>query len=326
MESGATARDGLAPRAAPVARPSPPTSAAGRQARWRRRLSAKRVAPWLFLMPALVFGAAFFLLPLGFSAYVSLTDWDSLTPPRWVGLENYRYLLTDDPRFWATFLNTVLFAFGAIAVGVPLALVLAYAFTRARGQAFWRSVYWLPSVTNVVAVAYIWQFVLDDSYGLLNRLLGALGLPGPGWLTDPALAMPTVILVFVWMQLGHNLLLFSAGLQGIDESLYEAARLDGANAAQLFVHITVPLLRPTLLFVLITSFITGLSYFTLMLVLTDGGPLGRTTVTALYMYETAFSDLRLGRASAIAYLLFAFVLVVTLIQLRLLRRGGVEAH
>ena len=268
----------------------------------------------------------FFVLPLGFAAYVSFTRWDSLTPPRWVGLDHYAFLLTTDPRFWQTFWNTIAFAFGTIAVGVPLAMVLAYAFTRAYGQAFWRSIYWLPYVTNVVAVAYIWQFVLDDGYGLLNRLLGALGLPGPGWLTDPALAMPSVVLVFVWMQLGHNLLLFSAGLQGIDESYYEAARLDGASPVQLFARITVPLLKPTILFVLITNFITGLSYFTLMLVLTEGGPIGRTTVTALYMYDTAFSDLRLGRASAIAYVLFAFVLLVTLAQLRVFRRGGVEAH
>ena len=319
----------LPERAAPQARPGTPaavTFAEDPPPTLRQRLSSKALAPWLFLAPVILFGLVFFLLPLGFAAYTSFTRWDSLTPPRWVGIEHYRFLLTADPRFWQTFWNTIYFAFGTIAVGVPLAMVLAYAFTRAYGQAFWRSIYWLPYVTNVVAVAYIWQFVLGDSYGLLNRLLGVLGLPGPGWLTDPALAMPSVILVFIWMQLGHNLLLFSAGLQGIDESYYEAARLDGANPVQLFTRITVPLLKPTILFVLITNFITGLSYFVLMLVLTEGGPIGSTTVTALYMYDTAFADLRLGRASAIAYVLFAFVLVVTLIQLRVFRRGGVDAH
>ena len=314
------------PGVAPPARPSTQAVVAEPPPTLRERLSSRAVTPWLFLAPVILFGLVFFLLPLGYAAYISLTRWDSLMPPRWVGIEHYVFLLTQDTRFWSTFFNTVYFAFGTIAVGVPLAMVLAYAFTRAYGQAFWRSIYWLPYVTNVVAVAYIWQFVLDDSYGLLNRVLGFLGLPGPGWLTDPALAMPSVILVFVWMQLGHNLLLFSAGLQSIDESYYEAARLDGANAVQLFTRITVPLLKPTILFVLITNFITGLSYFVLMLVLTEGGPVGSTTVTALYMYDTAFSDLRLGRASAIAYILFAFVLVVTLIQLRIFRRGGVDAH
>ena len=170
--------------------------------------------------------------------------------------------------------------------------------------------------------------MLDDRYGLLNRALAFFGLGAPGWLTNPSLALTSVVLIFVWMQLGHNMLLFSAGLANIDESYYEAARLDGANERQLFTKITIPLLMPTTLFVLITNFISGLSYFTLMLVLTDGngGPLRSTTVTGLYMYQMAFSDLRMGRASAVAYVLFAVILVITLIQLRVFRRGGVEAH
>ncbi len=293
---------------------------------WRQRAGSKAVAPWIFLAPVIAFGLVFFLLPLGYAAYISLTKWNSLTPPSWVGLKNYAYLLTVDPRFWGTFFNTLYFAAGTLVVGVPLALVLAYAFTRAWGQAFWRSIYWLPYITNVVAVAYIWQFILDDSFGLLNRALGFVGLPGPGWLTDPALAMTSIILIFVWMQLGHNLLLFSAGIAGIDESYYEAARLDGATETQLFRHVTVPLLKPTILFVLITNFITGLSYFVLMLVMADVAPSGPIRVTGLYMYEMAFGDLRLGRASAAAYILFALVLVVTLVQLRVFRRGGVDAH
>lgn len=291
-----------------------------------QRIGSKSVAPWVFIAPLLVFGLVFFLLPLAYAGYISLTRWNGLTAPRWVGLLNYEYLLTVDPRFWGTFWNTLYFAAGTILIGVPLALILAYAFTRAWGQTFWRSIYWLPYITNVVAVAYIWQFLLDDSFGLVNRALGAVGLPGPGWLTDPSLAMTSMILIFVWMQLGHNLLLFSAGIAGIDETYYEAARLDGAGERQLFTQITIPLLKPTLLFVLITNFITGLSYFVLMLVMADVAPQGPIKVTGLYMYEMAFTDQRLGRAAAAAYILFAVVLVVTLIQLRVFRRGGVEAH
>ncbi len=291
-----------------------------------QRVSSKSVAPWIFIAPVLAFGLVFFLLPLGYAAFISLTRWNSLSPPKWVGLANYEYLLFTDPRFWDTFWNTIYFAAGTLVIGIPLALVLAYAFTRAWGQAVWRSIYWLPYVTNVVAVAYIWQFLLDDSFGLVNRALGLVGLPGPGWLTDPSLAMTSIILIFVWMQLGHNLLLFSAGLSSIDESYYESARLDGAGERQLFWYITIPLLKPTLLFVLITNFITGLSYFVLMLVMADVAPRGPLRVTGLYMYEMAFADLRLGRASATAYILFTLVLVVTLVQLRLFRRGGVEAH
>jgi multiple sugar transport system permease protein len=289
-------------------------------------LSSKKVTPYLFLLPAALFGVIFFLLPILFSAYISLTNWDSLTPPRWVGLNNYIFLMTKDPFFWRSLLNTFYFAFGGILVGVPLALIVAYSFSNSKYQSVWRSLYWLPMITNVVAVAYIWQYVLHDTYGILNLMLAGLRLPGPGWLTDPRLAMISTILVFVWMRLGENMLLFSAGLADIDESYYEAARIDGANRWQLFTRITIPLLRPTILFVLITNFITGISYFTLMMVLTEGGPLRSTTVTGLYMYEMAFADLRMGRASAAAYILFVAIFVITLLQLRFFRRGGVEAH
>ena len=301
-----------------------------RPRRWRQTewLGSKRVAPWVFLAPMLAFALVFFILPLIYAAYISFTTWDGLSPPRWVGIKNYSYVLTVDPVFWKTIWNTLYFASVSIAVGVPLAVVLAYAFTRSRGQVFWRSVYWLPMVTNVVAVAYIWRFVLDDRYGLLNRTLALLGFGALRWLNDPSVAMTSVAMIFIWMQLGQNMLLFSAGLANIDESYYEAARLDGANERQVFFQISLPLLMPTTLFVLITNFIAGLSYFALNLVLTDGngGPMRSTTVTGLYMYQTAFNDLRMGRASAMAYILFVVILVITLIQLRVFRRGGVEAH
>ena len=291
-------------------------------------LGGKQAAPWIFMAPALAFAVVFFILPLVFAFYISLTKWDSLSPPKWVGLDNYIYILSIDPVFWQTFWNTLYFAFGSIVLGVPLAVALAYAFSRSRWQGLWRSIYWLPMITNVVAVAYIWSFVLDDRWGMMNRTLGLVGLGAPGWLTNPSIAMTSVILIFVWMQLGQNMLLFSAGLSDIDESYYEAARLDGASERQVFFQITLPLLMPTTLFVLITNFIAGLSYFALMLVLSDGtgGPMRSTTVTGLYMYQVAFSDLRIGRASAMAYVLAAVILVITLVQLRLFRRGGVEAH
>jgi multiple sugar transport system permease protein len=289
-------------------------------------LSSKRLAPVLFLLPALLFAVVFFILPIGYSLFISFTKWDSLTPPEWYGVTNYVYLLTRDPQFYRTLLNTFVFAIGTVGIGVPIALVVAYAFSQSRFQVMWRSIYWLPMVTNIVAVAFIWKFILADAYGLLNRLLELVGLPQPPWLTSPSLSMFSVIMVFVWMQLGHNMLLISAGLNSIDESYYEAARIDGANSGHIFFKITLPLLRPTLLFVLITNFITGISYFALMMVMTEGGPAGSTNVTSLLMYNMAFSDLRLGRASAAAYILFVLIFIVTLIQLRIFRRGGVEQY
>ena len=293
------------------------------------RSASQRLAPWLFLSPVILFALVFFVAPILYSAWISLTVWDGATPPRWNGLKNYAYVLNTDPLFWQTLGQTLYFALGTLVIGTPLALVIAYAFTGARHRAAWRTIYTLPMVTNIVAVAFIFFFVFRQTDGVLNRVLDAIGLPGPGWLTDPSLAMTSAILVFVWMELGRNMLLFAAGLDGIDAGYYEAASLDGAGRWHLFRHITVPLLRPTILFVVVTSFISGMSYFTLMLVLfpgTQGGPSRAALTTGQYMYQMAFEDLRLGRASAVAYLLFALILVVTLVQLALMRRGGTEAH
>ena len=292
----------------------------------KRRLQQKDWAPYAFLAPLIFFFVVFFALPVGFALYLTFTRWNPLSTPKFVGLKNYTYLLTQDPTFYLTLKNTFVFAFGTVAIGVPLALVVAFVFTLSKGKTFWRSVYWLPMVTNVVAVAYIWQYILDGTYGLVNRLLAFVGVGGPQWLTDPGSAMTAVIIVAIWTGLGQNMLLFSAGLEGIDESYYEAARIDGANTAQIFWGVTLPLLRPTLLFVTITSFIAGMGSFTLILVLTGGGPVQSTNVTALYMYQMAFQDLRMGRASALAFILFVLIFIITLLQLRIFRRGGVEAY
>ncbi len=289
-------------------------------------LSSKRVAPYVFMAPAAIFGIAFFAGPLLFAAYISLTNWDAASAPIWVGLQNYAYLFTQDRFFLTSIGYTFYFAAGSVIVGVPSALVVAALINRSRHQSFWRTVYWLPMITNIVAVAYIWWYILNDTSGILNRTLDLLGLPGPNWLTSPSTAMISVILVAAWMSIGQNVLLFLSGLNEIDETYYEAGRLDGANPLQLFWHVTIPLLRPTILFVLITSLITSLSSFVLMMVLTEGGPARSTTVTGLYLYDMAFTDLRLGRASAAAYILFAIIFAVSLVQLRLLRRGGVEGH
>ena len=289
-------------------------------------LSSKRVAPYLFLAPVFVFGVALFVGPLLFAAYISFTDWNGVGSPEWVGVRNYAYLLGRDRFFFTSIWNTLVFAAGTVVVGVPAALVAAALIARSRFQGVWRTIYWLPMITNIVAVAYIFWYILNDTSGLMNRALDLFGLPGPNWLTSPSTAMFSTILVASWMSVGQNVLVFLSGLGEIDETYYEAARLDGASPLQLFWHVTIPLLRPTILFVLITTLINSLSSFVLMLILTEGGPARSTTVTGLYLYDMAFTDLRLGRASAAAYILFGIILVISLVQLRLLRRGGVEAH
>ena len=292
----------------------------------KRRIRQEDWAPYVFLAPTILFFIIFFLLPMGFSLYLTFTRWNPLSTPKFIGLDNYLYLFSD-----ATFINsvwnTLVFAFGSVLVGVPLALILAFVFTQSRYKAFWRSLYFLPMITNVAAIGFLWQFILKGNGGLFNRILGWLGIVGPDWLNDPSVAMWAVIMVAVWYYLGQNMILFSAGLEGIDDSFYNAAKVDGANTLQTFWHVTVPLIRPTLLFVSITSFITAMgSAFALILVLTNGGPVQSTNVTALYMYQMAFSDLRMGRASTAAFVLFVVIFIVTLIQLRVFRRGGLESY
>jgi multiple sugar transport system permease protein len=292
----------------------------------RRKLQQKDWAPYVFLAPSLFFLVVFFLLPVGFSLYLTFTKWNPLSNPEFIGFENYQYLFTRDPNFYNTLKNTFVYAFGSVFIGVPIALVLAFLFTLSRWRALWRSIYWLPMVTNIVAIAYIWAYLLDGTYGLFNKVLLWFGIVGPQWLKSADVAMIAVIIVTIWTGLGHNMLVFSAGLEGIDESFYEAARIDGATNNQIFWSVTLPLLRPTLLLVTITSFIGAMGSFGLILVLTLGGPAQSTNVTALYLYQMAFQDLRMGRASALAFILFVIIFLMTLVQLRLFRRGGVEAY
>ena len=276
-------------------------------------------APWLFLAPLLTYTGVFLILPLGFSVYLAFTRWNPLSEPRWVGTRQFEYLLTRDETFWATLVNTFVFAGALVGIGVPLALALAFVFSRARGKVAWRMIYYLPQITSFVAIAYIWQFVLDDRFGLANRLLGFVGLRGFDWLSDPAMAMVSVILVMVWYDVGKNMVVFSAAIEGVPKDLYEAAELDGASTWIQFRRITIPMIRPAVVFVTVTSFISGMGFFALILAMTGGGPRGATEVTALYLYEMAFQDLRMGRASAGALILFAIIAVLTVLQFRLLR-------
>ena len=283
-------------------------------------LYSRRAAPWLLLAPVLVLGTIFYGVPIAFSFAMSLTDWNALGSVHWLGLANYVRLLTAEPLFVQSLVQTFVLALGSALIGIPAGLALALAVTAGRYRAIWRTIFWLPAITNIVAVAYAWQYVLDPTYGILNRLLALFGIAGPAWLNQPFMAVISVATVMAWLTLGHNMLLFSTGLEAIDVAVIEAARSDGATATQIFWHITLPLLRPTTLFVLVSTLISGMGSFALILVLTEGGPDDSTMVTALFMYRTAFESLRMGRASAIAVLLTLITLMLSFIQLRLFGR------
>jgi multiple sugar transport system permease protein len=267
----------------------------------------------LFAGPALAAIGCFFLLPVAAALLLSLTDFDlyALADPanlRFVGLANYARLL-GDPAFWSALANTLYFAAvgGTLSVLASLggALLLQAPLARARG--FFRTLYFLPVVTTLVAVAIVWRFVYHPRIGLLNRALEALGLPGQDWLGTPELAMPAIIALAVWKNFGFNLVIFAAALQAIPERLYEAARLDGASGWQQLRHVTLPMLQPTTSFVALMTAIGSLQLFAEPYVMTQGGPGDATRSLVLLMYEQGFRWWNLGFASALAFVLFALV-------------------
>jgi multiple sugar transport system permease protein len=282
-------------------------------------------AAWFFLAPALALIGIFFFIPILAGFVLSLTDFDiyaigSLDVARFVGGRNYAETLRD-PEFWNAVRNTAYF----VLVGGPLsmlaslgaALLLNARLLRAKGV--FRTVYFAPVVTTLVAVAIVWRYLYHPRYGFLNYALGAVGIGPVDWLGDPRWSMPAIILLAVWKNFGYNMLILTAGLQSIPDELYEAAQVDGAGAWRRFLHITLPGLAPTLLFAGVITMIGYFQLFSEPYVMTQGGPLRSTTSVMLLMYEEGFRWWRMGRASAIAFLLFAIVLAGTLLQLRLRR-------
>lgn len=290
----------------------------------RRRLPRRALAGYAFVAPAVLFLVVFALGPFAFTIYVSLHEWNMLTPIEsmpWRGLENYRYLLVDDPLFRETFRNSVVFALANVASTIVLSLGLALLLNgRVRLRGLWRAIYFLPYVTSSIAISIVWNNLYHPSYGLFNGLLGLLGLPGQRFTSSVEQAMPSMVAVAVWLGLGYYMILFLAGLQAIPVEYHEAARVDGASAWDRFRAITLPLLRPTLLFVAVVSTLGSLQVFDLPFVLTNqGGPVNATNTVVLYMYQTAFNFTRMGRATAMAVLLFLVIFAITLAQLRLLQ-------
>ncbi len=286
------------------------------------------VAGWVFVAPALLVLGLFFALPVAAALLLSLTDFDlyALSDPsllRFVALDNYLELLRT-PIFWKSLWNTTYF----VVVGVPLSIAVSLAAALlldsglARGKAFFRTALFAPVVTTLVAVAVIWRYLFHTGYGLVNWALGQAGIGPVDWLGDPRWAMPTIILFAVWKNAGYNMVILLAGLQAIPRELYEAARIDGASAWRQVVHITLPALGPVLL---VVSVITVSGYFQLFAepyVMTRGDPL-QSTVSVLYlMYEEGFRWWNLGRASAVAFVLFLVILGATSLLLRAGRRRG----
>lgn len=282
-------------------------------------------AAWLFMAPSIIILAAFVVYPMTQAAYLSLTEYDVLTPARFIGLDNYRELV-GDPAFRRALVNTLYYAAVTTPVSVALALGCAVLLNRRfplRGLG--RTAVFLPVVVGLAVVAIAWSFLLDPDIGLLSYWLSKIGLTSDqGWLRDPDLAMPAVMLVGIWKNIGFYMVIYLAGLQSIPGELYEAARLDGARGWGRFRNVTWPLLANQTLLVLILCATATLQAFDQIYVMTRGGPFFRTETLVMLIYRQGFSEFRFGYAAAISWVLVALILVLSLVQLLWFRRRRVE--
>lgn len=291
---------------------------------WSERTAERRrretLVAWSFLGAPLAHLVVFSFGPVLFTFWLALHRWDLLEPDRpFVGLANFSQL-AGDPLFWLTLRNTALYVL-YVPVTMALALALALYLNRRRGgERLLRAAAFLPYVTSTVAIAMVWQWIFNPDAGLLNRALGAAGLGPFDWLGSPRTALAAIAAVTVWTQIGYQMVVLLAGLQGIPRSYLDAALVDGASPWQRFRYVTLPLLRPVLLFVLVTGVIAGFQVFTLVYIMTEGGPLHSTDVLVYRIYQTAWEFLRFGEASAMAVVLFGLLLALTVIQFRLLGR------
>ena len=290
---------------------------------------AERLRPhltgWLFALPFLVIFLVFLAIPILASFLLSFTgfgianlrDWYSA---EFVGFDNYTRLL-DDERFLKASRNTAVFVVVGVPLTIALGLLAAVGLNQAIGkiQGFFRVGYYLPVVTSIVAIAVIWRYLLHPDYGIVNGALDQVGIDGPNWLGQRSTALPSIVALGIWRNLGFDMVIFLAALQGVNPALYEAARVDGARPHQIFFKITVPLLKPTILFLAVITSAGYLQLFEEPFVMTGGGPLDSTLSVAMYVYEQGFNFLNLGYASAVAYVLFVAIITLAFLQFRLLR-------
>ena len=295
-----------------IATPTPAPTAPVRPSRNRLRYTLTVLA---FLLPSAVPLTLFVLGPMAAAAWVSLTKWNLLAPPKFVGIDNYVNLLAD-PETGQVFLHTLFYIVGYLPLVYVGGLALALALNkRLAGRSFWRGVYFLPVVTSWIVVALVWRWLLNPSTGIVNTVLAWAGIDGPGWWTDPVWAMPSIILASAWKDLGFVMVILLAGLQAIDPELIDAANVDGAGRWRRLFSVTLPLLSPSTFFVVVISLINGFQVFDQVYAMTGGGPGGASQVVVQQIYDLTFRYGAAGEASALSWMLFIVVLGVTVVQI-----------
>ena len=268
-----------------------------------------------FISPWIIGFLAFFVYPLLLSLYYSFTEYNLLQPPKWVGLQNYSNL-TEDTHYQNAVGNTVYFVAFAVPLGVLTAFIIAFLLNQQlRLRVLLRMIFYIPIVVPISATAILWMWIFNSNWGLLNNLLALIGIQGPSWLGSPSWSKPSLIIMQLWL-VGGSVLIFLAALQDVPRALYDAAMVDGANAIRRVWHVTIPMVTPAILFSLLTGMIAAFQTFANAWIMTDGGPIRSTEFYVLYLYDNGFRFFRMGYASAMAWILFGVVVVVTVILFR----------
>lgn len=286
----------------------------------RQQRQEERLA-WLFVLPVVLGIGIFQIYPTLFSLYASMTQWNLLTPPRWVGLDNYVDLFTTDRFFFQTMRNTGVYTLGVVVPTMIIALLFAILLNQEiRGKYLYRAIYFVPVIAPAVAVALLWQWLYEPNFGIINSALRLIGIKGPTWLGSTQWAMRAVIIQSIWGGLGFTIVIYLSGLQNIGREYYEAAAIDGAGFFQQLFFITLPLLSPVTFFILVTGVIGAFQDFTVPFIMTGGGPAGATQLVVMYLYGLAFRLQNMGTASAVAYLVFVVIVTLTTLNFLLARR------
>ena len=282
---------------------------------------------YLFIAPCVILFLVFVFIPVIASFFLGFTKYNVINPPQWVGLDNYYQIFFKDPRFWKALRNTTLYAVGVVPVGISISLLLAVAIDqKVRFKNFYKAIFFMPVVTSVIALSVIWKWLFaGGKYGLINHWLMKFGAKPIDWVMSPTWTLPAIMIMSIWAGLGYNMILLLAGLQTIPRTFYEVAEIDGATGWHKFWHITLPLLKPTLLFVVIMSMINSFQLFEQVYIMTSGtgegvgGVLDCALSLVAYLYERGFQRFEMGYASAIAYVLFGIIFIITLFNLKVVR-------
>ncbi len=291
----------------------------------RRRSSPlsrrKAIEGYLYISPFLLGFLIFTAYPLLASFYLSFTSYNIISSPTWIGLENYQRAFTQDNQFWASLGRTGRYALMVVPLGIICSLLAAMLLNQGfRGTAIFRTIFFLPSITPIIASVLIWLWILQPSIGVANYLLSLIGIPGPPWVQSTTWAVPSLVILSLWNTAGGSrMIVFLAGLQGVPQELYDAADIDGAGAVQKFRHITLPMISPTMFFNLVLGIIAALKVFTVAFIATQGGPAFSTWFIALHIWSQAFKYLEMGYASALAWIFTLILLLLTVAQFRLSR-------